>query len=297
MFHALKYKIKYLRNQLLSNLYNKSDEKTRKQFEQLKLDPNKVPVISITFQNPSVTKWQITQIQKHCQDIELLIFDNSKNEDQANEIKQHCITLGIFYYRLPRNKVKHPNRSHALAMNWIYAQFIQLKKPDYFGFIDHDLIPLADFTIKPALQNKPFYGLLYGGGRETWQTWAGYTFFDRRNMENKKIDFMYHFQIALDTGGYNYESLYRPTQLNPKEYANNKIATLELPNREAVNIQVIDNIWFHIGGIGYGDNFANKRNYVEDIMKLTIEHDNLIEEYQVATKTLAANVIFNGQLI
>lgn len=297
MFHALKYKIKYLRNQLLSHLYNKSDAKTRQQFEQLQLSSDKIPVISITFQNPSVTKWQIIQIQKHCPDIELLIFDNSKNEALAQEIRQHCHTLGVFYYRLPSNKVKHPNRSHALAMNWIYSQFISLKKPDYFGLIDHDLISLSNFSIKPLLENKPFYGLLYGGGRETWQTWAGYTFFDRRNMENKKIDFMYHFQIALDTGGYNYESLYKPTILNPNDYADNKLSTLQLPDREAINIQVIDKIWFHIGGIGYGDNFANKRNYVEDIMTLSNDNNNLIEQYEVANKRLNANVMFNGILI
>lgn len=296
MFKKLKYRIKYARNNILEYFYNKIDSQSRLFFERYQFDKNKVQVISITFQNPTVTQWQIKQIKTHCADIELLIFDNSRDDSLANQIKLICEDEKVFYFRLPVNNVKHANRSHGMAMNWIYRQFITLKQPDYFGFIDHDLIPLSTFAIRPKLMNKPFYGILYAGGRETWQTWAGYTFFDRKFMENKEINFMYHFEIGLDTGGFNYESIYKPTLLIPEHYAPNESVTFNLPEGECA-VQMIDDVWFHIGGIGYGDNYANKQGYVKSIMALIENEVNILDELAVSRKTIPANILFNGKLI
>ena len=34
-----------------------------------------------------------------------------------------------------------PNRSHALAMNWIFYNLVVEIKPYYFGYLDHDCFP------------------------------------------------------------------------------------------------------------------------------------------------------------
>ncbi len=85
-----------------------------------------------------------------------------------------------------------------------------------------------------------------------WSLWAGYCFFDYAQTEGKSINFLYDFSRDLDTGGRNWNSLYR--DLDPKQLrtASSENVSIRIPSIESPRlVQFIDENWLHIGGISY----------------------------------------------
>jgi hypothetical protein len=53
---------------------------------------------------------------------------------------------------------KDPSVSHAMALNYLYDNYVSVSHAQYFGILDHDIFPIAPVQISDKLQNQPFLG-------------------------------------------------------------------------------------------------------------------------------------------
>jgi|LWDU01.1.fsa_nt_gi hypothetical protein len=287
----IKYLIKYTRNRIVSNLYvAKKSQNTEHFLNECKDLKDKNILLVIAFEQPWVIEWLLKMSKKYVTDAVVLVFDNSRDKSKKGEIKKVCHTQNTLYLQLPENNTTHVNRSHSLAMQWIFENIVQAIQPKSFAYIDHDLIPVKKTSIAERLGNQDFYGWLKTGlvrrNPDSWSLWAGYCIYDYDSVRNKKLYFMYDFPQGLDTGGGNYEVLYRNYNKDKMQFSNISIAEVQVPNIGLVrDIMLIDDNWYHIGSVGYNDNFVSKKDYCLSLSKLIdsgIEWDELVVSQRTA---------------
>ena len=213
---------------------------------------NKNVALVIAFEHPWAVNWLLRMANRNLDDTSVLVFDNSRNASKRVEIEQVCKRTKSPYLALPRNPTRHVNRSHGMAMTWVYHNVVCALKPRIFGFIDHDLIPLRKVSIADKFAGQPLYGLPNEGKFGFWSLWAGYCFFDYAQTKGKPINFLYDFSRDLDTGGRNWESLYSDVDREKLRSASSEEVSMQVPGIEQPRLaQFVDQHWLHIGGIGY----------------------------------------------
>jgi len=222
-------------------------------------------ILVTAFEQPWVLEWQLFMADKYINDAVILVFDNSKDVKAREEIKKVCEKNDTLYLPLPENPTKHVNRSHALAMQWIYGNVVKAIKPYSYTFIDHDMIPLKSLSVSELIGEQDFYGLLKDKSRKdpgSWSIWAGYTMFKYSVTRNKKMNFMYDFSRDLDTGGGNYEALYKFYDRKKMNFSSKEWVSLEIPKIGVINnLQLLDGCWHHIGSVSYNNNFLSRKDY------------------------------------
>ena len=144
-----------------------------------------------------------------------IVADNSVDEASARENRSACTTSGAAYIRLPTNPwtAKNPSRSHGTALNWVWRHVLQPAGPAVFGFLDQDLFPTQRCDPFEPLSRVAFHGDLRWAGPR-WFLWAGYCFFQYNAVSGKPLDFGLDWFAGLDTGGANWEVLYRHVDPN-----------------------------------------------------------------------------------
>jgi hypothetical protein len=148
-------------------------------------------------------------------------------------------------------------------MQWVFRNIVRRIQPKRFGYIDHDLIPIRSVSIEELAGDQSFYGLLrprYENrvDKRAWSLWAGYCVFDYRAVSGLPLNFLYDFSIGLDTGGQNYHVLYKNYDKNKIRFATAINMSSRLPGGLGNKLQVFDGCWYHIGSIGYNNNFDSK---------------------------------------
>ena len=222
----------------------------------------------IAFEQPWALDWLLKMSKKNLKNTSVLVFDNSRKLASRKKIELVCKNNGVFYYSLPKYNTHHVNRSHGMAMSWIYNNVIKILKPKIFGFIDHDLIPVSPIDFSKAINSQHFYGRITGNKSGYWSLWAGYCLFDFNYLKNKKINFLYDFTKGLDTGGRNWDPLYSHFQENQLAFAPLTYKTIFLPKfKKGWNVDFVDNKWIHIGSISYNNNFDKKFNFFKALAK------------------------------
>lgn len=248
-------------------------------------DRNKTIIISIAFNSPTVVSYLIEHFRKHIKQAKLIIADNSNKADERLKIKKLCQNNGILYLQLPPNKTRHPNRSHSLAMQWCYKKIIEPISPAIFGFIDHDLIPVADIDIPSLIGEQDFYGARWKSNKtEAWQLWAGYCFFKYEEVKSYPLNFMYDFSAGLDTGGRNYEALYQHYNTSNYSYALDQFLDGEI---EGITYRFhrIDRNWLHLGGAGHRQDFSKNDLAGKMLAKLVETPLNELESHNFKITT------------
>ena len=213
----------------------------------------------IAFEQPWALDWLLRMAKLHLTDTTVLVFDNSRRATARQEIEKVCSNHSAPYLPLPANPTRHVNRSHGMAMTWVFRNVVQAIKPSLFAFIDHDMIPVQKIEFAQRLGRQPFFGFRRSSKGQSWNLWAGYCVYDFSQVANTTLNFLYDFSRGLDTGGRNWKRLYRhhdPASMNFAESRNLEVR--DPVTGEQYMAQVIDDCWFHIGGIGYNDNFRAK---------------------------------------
>jgi hypothetical protein len=165
-----------------------------------------------------------------------------------------CARNGVPYLALPANATRHVNRSHGMAMTWVYYNVVRTIGPRIFGFIDHDLIPARPATIADKLAEQPVYGLVNVGKLGFWSLWAGYCFFEFGATKELPLNFLYDFSRDLDTGGRNWDSLYRQFDRSKMRVASSENVSMTVPAMaNARQVQWVDRSWLHVGGVSYNE--------------------------------------------
>lgn len=157
----------------------------------------KVAIVIITYNIPSeIFILQIQAIRKLCKDdFTIQIFDNSTKEDMAEAIRYHSELLGI-KYRKTNPSVGEGSLSHSWSSNLSYQTLKD--EYDYFFYLDHDCIPVVNFSVVEILEDK-----LYAGIAQKTPTylWPGCFMFNNNAIDHNLIDFTPNHTLGLDTGG------------------------------------------------------------------------------------------------
>jgi hypothetical protein len=114
-------------------------------------------------------------------------------------------------------------------LNWVWRRLIRPARPAAFGFLDHDILPLAPDDPFEALERQPVAGDKRWSG-DKWFLWAGYCFFRTEVLDRVGADFSQDWSIKLDTGGANWTAIY--SKLDPAAIVERSIAEIALfPDR------------------------------------------------------------------
>ena len=220
------YRLKEWRNLIRNYLYVRKHSKSSKQVvNKLKMAGKTEICLTIAFNTPWTIDLQIECWQKFCPDTTLLVADNSNKRSESKIIESICADKKILYIKLPTNPVKHPSRSHGLALNWVWQNIIlRLENLQRIGLIDHDCYP-----IKPCRPNHLSNSLAHGVAKSSWiqgscakNIWAGFTFFaNQPGLTIKDFDFNFLPDPinGLDTGGMNWQRVYQHIKSSDMTYA------------------------------------------------------------------------------
>jgi hypothetical protein len=231
--------------------------------------------IVVAFEQPWAVNWLLQMAKKNLINTTVLVFDNSHNASARAELAAVCKQNGAPYLALPMNKTKHVNRSHGMAMSWIYDNVVRAIEPKIFAYIDHDLIPVSPIDFEERLANQPFFGRAGGKLPQYWSLWAGYCIFDFAFTKNKLLNFLYDFSRLLDTGGRNWDILYSKFDKSKIRFANREFKNISLPSFEASKlVEIVDDCWVHIGSISYNDNFRSKFDFFQGLADAVSENAN-----------------------
>lgn len=265
-FLPLQLAFKQVRNDLWLTYYKKLRPKSLDMFlqETKRLKGQNIALV-VAFEQPWALDWLLRMATRNLTDTTVLVFDNSRRATARADIEQVCRKHQTPYLALPSNRTRHVNRSHGMAMSWIFYNVVRVIQPRLFAFIDHDLIPVQKISFSERLANQPFFGYLRVYPL-AWQLWAGYSLFDFSTVAGLPLNFLYDFSLKLDTGGRNWHCLYKSYQWNTMKHAAIKYIDVTIPSSgESTSLQVIDDCWIHIGGIGYNGNFTAKAHFCETL--------------------------------
>jgi len=226
---------------------------------------NQSVALVIAFEQPRALDWLLRMAQRNLTDTAVLVFDNSRRAAARLDIERVCRDRGVPYLALPVNRTRHVNRSHGMAMTWVYHNVVRAIRPRLFAFIDHDLIPVRTSELSERLADQPFYGKLRASAW-AWQLWAGYCLFDFSTVAGLPMNFLYDFSQKLDTGGRNWDCLYRNYDRERLRFAGSRYADVRDPvTGVSQSVEIVDDRWLHIGSIGYNDNFRSKSQFCENL--------------------------------
>lgn len=156
----------------------------------------KVAVVIITYNIQSeIFILQIQAIRKFCKDyFEIQIFDNSTKDHMGEAIRYHSDLLNVNYTKT-NPAVGEGSENHSWAANLSYQ--ILKDNYDYLFYLDHDCVPVVDFSIVEMLGEK-----LYAGIAQKTPTylWPGCFMFNN-SVDHDLIDFTPNHLLGLDTGG------------------------------------------------------------------------------------------------
>lgn len=266
MFKPLNFLFKQIRNDVwLKSYVNRKPKELQGFLEKTKSLKKANLIVVVAFEQPWALNWLLSMANKNISDATVLVFDNSRNLLLREEIEAVCATNHVLYFSLPINNTRHVNRSHGMAMSWIFENVVKEIEPRTFAFVDHDLIPVSRIDFASILGTQPFFGRL--GGRDPskyWSLWAGFCIFKYDFLKGKKINFLYDFSRGLDTGGRNWDSLYSHFDKNGIRFAGRTYKNFYFPGFEdGASVEFIDDKWVHIGGVTYKQEMKSKLVFFE----------------------------------
>ncbi len=261
--------LRQLRNDLLLARYLRARTPDLEPFlaEQQSLRGRQVALV-IAFEQPWALDWQLRMAARNLPGTQVLVFDNSRDAEKRRQIRHVCDHHGVPYLGLPPYRTRHANRSHGMAMSWIHHNVVRPLEPDVFGYLDHDLIPVAPVDVGERVGAQPVFGLPNIGRPGYWSLWAGYCFFRHAFTRGKPLNFLYDFSRELDTGGRNWDVLYRGLDRASLRFAPQEFVALRPAGQaEARKVEIVDGAWVHVGGVSYNDNFEKKGAFLQAVLE------------------------------
>lgn len=167
----------------------------------------RVGIIIITYNiDINVFLLQIEAIRKYCRDhYTIEVVDNSSIKESSSGIAHQCGVHSIPYHKCYSSHGPG-TESHAFAANFSYSRLFK-HNYDYFLYIDHDCIPIQNFSVTAILKDKIIGGL--GQGTTTPYFWAGMVFWNNNTIDKELIDFSPSHDLKIDTGGMLYKAIER----------------------------------------------------------------------------------------
>lgn len=237
-------------------------------------------IITIAYNEENLIRKQIELVRRFVKDADYhhVIVDNSTKRKKRKQIRILCQENGIEYVPVPRyiNRLISTRLfwfgiSHGAALNWMFYKFLIYRKPERFALLDHDLFPIKDCNLTEALGDKDFYGVKRDRGTG-WYLWPGYSIFKFDVLSSKKVNFLPMMVKGsfLDSGGANYQAIYKNYDINDVVFAVDK--TYRIKNTQDLIdvyhgdcIQIIDTSWLHIIN---GSNYARVKGKEKSVAEI-----------------------------
>ncbi|MCO5162905.1 MAG: hypothetical protein M9939_17355 [Mesorhizobium sp.] len=248
---------KNLRNEMMDQAFRLAGHAERDRFlAAFKADGRPV-VFAVAFNTPWVVDLLTASWAENVADSVLVVVDNSKSRAARQVHREICRARGVPYAELPKNREWHPNRSHAIAMNWIYYHLVDALKPEMFGFIDHDCFPIRPVSIAERLEGRSGYGLISHATREPaiWYFWAGFGFFRYAITSGRAVDFKHAYEWGADTGARNWRPIFSTLQESYLREAKDEMVPAG-DGAPVSRMQIIDERFNHIGKASYTADLA-----------------------------------------
>jgi hypothetical protein len=255
--NALVRRLKNWRNDVVDASFRRRCRAAGADFaSRLPLEAREAVCFTVAFNTPWVIDILTAAWARHCRGMTLVVIDNSSDPDARVEIARIAAARGAPYLALPRNPEWSPNRSHGIAMNWIYHNVVRVLGPRIFGFVDHDCFPIRDIDLVQRMEKRSVYGFrrIAKDGSGRWNLWAGFCFFRLEDIGERVLDFKHRIEFGLDTGGGNWAAYYRDLPQEAVEDAPSRFVAEETASGTAER-QVIDGAFLHLGGASYRDVF------------------------------------------
>jgi hypothetical protein len=229
----------------------------------------------VAYEQPWTLDWLLRTASRNLVDGVLLVFDNSRRADARSKIERVCLDRGAAYLGLPPSPTRHPNRSHGMAMTWIYYNVIRSLRPRTFSFLDHDLIPIEKTALGMSLDDQPFFGIP-NVSEWGWSLWAGYCAYDFSAVHHRPLNFLNDFSRGLDTGGRNWACLYRDFDRSRLRFGRRRNFKIKDPLDGSPRlVEIVDGNWLHLGGVSYNTQFQGRFDFYERIAKALDEGTTL----------------------
>src|SRR6185295_1275341 len=168
-------------------------------------------LVTVAFDDPDLIAMQVPAVARCVPDALHLVADNSNDDRAAWAIAEIAARSAVAYVRLPENPWQggaNASRAHGMGLNWIWRNVLRPGEPLSFGCLDHDLFPTAPDDPFAMLDRQPVYGVLRQVGPR-WFLWAGFCFLRFDAVKDLPLDFGQDWFNGLDTGGGNWDALYR----------------------------------------------------------------------------------------
>ena len=215
-------------------------------------------LITVAVEDPQAIDWQIRLVRRYVACDLHLIADNSGDDVAANAIRSASDSAGALYLRLPASAARS-SRSHGLALNWLWTNVVRPGRPAAFGFLDDDFFPTGPDDPFAVLGSQEFFGVIRTAG-ERWFLWAGFCLFHYAAVADRMLDFRQDWFIGLDTGGANWELLYRHADITRLRRADMVTGRYRADVPESESYFQWYNHWLHeVGSTGRPDLEADKR--------------------------------------
>ncbi len=163
---------------------------------------NDTAIVIITYNNANLIKRQVELIRKfHKETVDVIIVDNSTDEDTIKAIKYYNDTeLKCLYLKTDATS-KNGSESHSFSANIAYLTYKNEYK--YFLFLDFDCFPTRPFSIKEMLAGKMAIGM--GQNKDGIEYfWPGCYAFNNGDIDQSLVDFSCSHELKLDTGGFSF---------------------------------------------------------------------------------------------
>jgi hypothetical protein len=250
--HGVLRSAKNLRNALMDHAFRATGHAERDRFLAGFSPRPRAVVFTIAFNTPWVIDLLTASWSQYVSDAVLVVADNSSDRSAREAHARICRERGVAYVDLPRNREWSPNRSHAIALNWVYYNLIEALEPEIFGFVDHDCFPTQPVSVYRMLEGHELSGWLLRAvlRPDIWYLWPGFCFYRFHLMGGRDIDFRHAIEWQGDTGVMNWEPVY--SRLDVALAREAPSAMVAVPHGAPVReMQVIDGTFNHIGAASY----------------------------------------------
>ncbi|MFG1378798.1 hypothetical protein [Xanthobacter autotrophicus] len=211
---------------------------------------------TVAFNMPEAIALLAEAMGRFLPDAPLVVCDNSTDPAARAAIAAFCAERDMAYCPLPPSPYRggrNGSRSHAVALNWIWANLVRKVAPPVVALLDHDLIPLAGDNLPARVAAQPCYGMArHSEGNGAWYLWPGFSVFNYAAVKGLPLDFGTDTPLTLDTGGQNWTVLYRRLDRDTLAFAATRSVFVADPDSGALEPHLLVDGWLHAGGAGHG---------------------------------------------
>lgn len=228
------------------------------------IDKDAIDLYITAFNNIFCIEYQIKTLRMFMkQKYNIIIVDNNNNlnPDVSKKTYELCVKEGVTYIKAPDNYFQtvsfDPSMKLGSSMNWIYQNCVKKRQTKYFGYLDQDCFLISDCDMTEYLDSKNMYGQVCIGTKSkvAWNLHVIANFYRYDVVKDLQLDFRASHHLQLDTGGSNYEILFKDYKSDDYQLpgSGHRFFDYDIgdPQKTFQYYSILDGKWLHMGNSAY----------------------------------------------